>query len=55
MIYYKCDQQGEYCGHYTPTYKNLRIAKFLDFMAMKDSIVAHTCIKTHKLPKFYMC
>jgi hypothetical protein len=33
---------------------NLRIAKFMDFMALKDSIVAHMCIKIHKLPKFYV-
>jgi hypothetical protein len=34
-----------------PLYKNLRIAKFLDFMVFKDSIVAHPYIKIHKLPK----
>jgi hypothetical protein len=44
---------------YPYIYKNLRIlnliiAKFLDFMVLKDSIVAHTCIKIHKLPKFYV-
>jgi hypothetical protein len=46
--------QGEYCSHCTPIYKNLRIAKFLDFTILKDSIVAYTCIKIHKLPKFYV-
>jgi hypothetical protein len=39
---------------YPYIYKNLRIAKFLDFVVSKDSIHAHTCIKIHKLPKFYM-
>jgi hypothetical protein len=54
MINYKCDRQGEYCGHCTPIHKNLRIAKFLDFMVLNDSIVAHMCIKIHKLHKFYV-
>jgi hypothetical protein len=58
MIYYKCDHQGEYYGHCTPIYiyiyKNLRIAKILVFMILKDSIVAHRSIKIHKLPKIYV-
>jgi hypothetical protein len=41
MIYYKCDCHGEYCDHCTSIYKNLRIAKILNFMVLKDSIVAH--------------
>jgi hypothetical protein len=59
MVYYKCDHQGSNAV-IVPLYKNLsflnlRIAKFLDFMVLKDSIVAHTFIKIHELPKFYMC
>jgi hypothetical protein len=34
-----------------PLYKNLRVTKFLDFMVLKDSVTAHTCIKMRKLPK----
>jgi hypothetical protein len=45
MIYYKCDRQWEYWGHYTSIYKNLRIAKFLE-------ILNSTCFKIHKLSKF---
>jgi hypothetical protein len=36
-------------------YIYLRIANFLDFMILKDSIVAHVCIKIYKLPKLYVC
>jgi hypothetical protein len=38
-----------------PIHKNLRIAKFLVFTVLKDSIVAHRSIKIHKLPKIYVC
>jgi hypothetical protein len=34
---------------YPYIYKNLRIAKFLDFMVLNDSIDAHACIKIHTL------
>jgi hypothetical protein len=54
MIYNKRDHQGSTVV-IIPLYKNLRIiAKFLDFMFLKDSIVAHRSIKIHKLTKFYM-
>jgi hypothetical protein len=33
---------------------NLRIAKFLSFLVLKDSIVAHRSIKIHKLSKIYV-
>jgi hypothetical protein len=33
---------------------NLRIAKVLDFLVLKDSIVAYRSIKIHKLSKFYV-
>jgi hypothetical protein len=38
-----------------PLYKNLRIiAKFMDFMFLKDSIVTYRSIKIHKFTKFYV-
>jgi hypothetical protein len=58
MIYYKCDRQG---GNaiIVPLYMNLRIlnlriAKVMDFLILKDGIVTHRSIKIHKLTKFYV-